>query len=227
MTREEFERDFYSRTLAYLPGFRADPRPVIVTIGEAGHSGPGHALVASLANQLARAHRRLIFCGDLDRPLQFRDPFGAKTLREATIGQALAINPFIEMTESPEPDVRDALLTIGIAAPAELRVGCLGWCALFGEEVDVDPEDEALLGAALASSMAAAVAFHRQLGVGGAPDGSYSLWDYGRQSRRKARLQRPDRRRNDPAGGCGCGRVRLGLLAPCVRARIAPDGRRR
>lgn len=182
MTRDEFERDFYSRTLAYLPGFEADPRPVVVTIGGGAHSAPGHALAASLVNQLARAHRWLLICGDLDQRLQFRDPFGAQTLRQATVGLALAINPFIEVEEARELDGREPLLTIGIGAPAELQVGCNGWCALFGEGVEVEMGSNSLLGAALASSMAAAVAFHRQRGIGGVPAGSYSLWDFGRQS---------------------------------------------
>lgn len=182
MTREEFERDFNSRTLAYIPDFAADTRAVVVAIGAQAHNEPGHALLSALVNQLARAHRRLVFIGDLDRPLLSHDPLGATSLREATIGQALAINPFIEVAHADRIATDDVLISIGIGCNAELRVGAEGWCATFGDNVVVNPSRTSLLGAALASSLAAATAFHRQLGKSDLPHGCYSLWEFGQAS---------------------------------------------
>ena len=181
MTREEFERDFHSRTLAYLGEFGADPHAVVVAIGEGGNNEPGHALASALANLLARAHRRLTFVGDLDQPLLCRDPLGAATLHEATVGRVLAINPFIEV-DCAEEIPKDELISIGIGCAAELRVGADRWCALFGDSAHVNPDRTSLLGAALAAPLAAATAFHRQLGRPGLPVGSYSLWESGKQS---------------------------------------------
>ena len=182
MTREEFERDFHSRTLSYLGEFAADPRAVVVAVGESAHSEPGHALLAALANLLARAHRRLIFVGDLYQPLLCRDPLGASTLHEVTVERALSINPFIAVDRANQIPSENVLISIGIDYAAELRIGANGWCALFGASATVDPGRTSLLGAALAAPLAAAVAFHRQLGTSGLPDGSYSLWESGKQS---------------------------------------------
>lgn len=183
MTQADFERDFYSRTLAYLPEFIADPRAVVVVLGESAHTPTGHALVAALANQLARAHKRLLFVGDLNRELLCRNPFGAATLHEATVGLAVAINPFIDATAAANtPAEADVLLSIGIGCTADLRVGASGWCALFGDEATIDDVPTSLLGAAYASVLAAGVAFHRQVGRLELPNGSYSLWEYGASS---------------------------------------------
>jgi ThiF family len=182
VTHEEFEGDFHSRTLAYLGAFAADSRAVVVVIGADAHNEPGHALVSGLANLLARAHRRLVFVGDLERPLLHHDPLGATTLHDATIGRALAINPFIDIEHPDQIPTDDVLISIGIGCDADLRVGAHQWCALFGEDASVDASRTSLLGAALASGLTAAVAFHRQLGRPGRPEGSYSLWEAGRQS---------------------------------------------
>jgi hypothetical protein len=182
MTREEFENQFNSRTLAYIPDFAADTRAVVVAIGADAHNEPGHALIAALTNQLARAHRRLIFVGDVDRPLLSRDPLRGKSLYDATIGCALSINPFVEVDHADRMPTNDVLISIGIGCDAELRVGADRWCATFGGAAGIDATRTSLLGAALASSLAAAAAFHRQLGNTELPEGSYSLWESGRQS---------------------------------------------
>jgi ThiF family len=180
--RATFEREFNSRTLAYHPEFVADERAVVVVIGAAAESEPGHALAAALANLLSRAHRRVVFVGDLDRPFVGREPLGAKTLREATIERALSINPFIDVAEMTEIPSEDVLISIGLGADAELRVGARGWCALLGDGVVIDAARTTLLGVALAAALTASVAFHRQLGHEELPEGSYSLWEYGTKS---------------------------------------------
>jgi hypothetical protein len=178
MTPQEFAKQFNSRTIAFLPSYADDGRPVVVAIGNTAHNPAGHLLASALTNQLARAHRRLLFIGDLDRSLLCPSPFGHSTLREATVGLAREINPLIdtaELTAIPS----DALISIGLSASAELEVGATGWCALFGSGASISDSHETLLGAGLASALVAATAFHRLRGIGGAPHGSYSLWKGG------------------------------------------------
>jgi ThiF family len=180
--RATFEREFNWRTLAYHPEFVADQRAVVVAIGERTDGEAGHALAAALANLLSRAHRRIIFVGNLDRRFIGHEPLGAKTLREATVERALSINPFIDVAEMDAIPSEDVLISIGLGADAELRVGGRGWCALFGDDVAIDEARTTLLGVALAASLTASVTFHRQLGRKELPEGSYSLWEYGRRS---------------------------------------------
>jgi ThiF family len=179
MTREEFEREFNSRTLAYHPEYRADDRPVVVVFGESADSAPGHLLLTSLANQLARAHRRLVFVGDLDRALKCTDVFGLETLEAATVGLARTINPFIEATAERERPAGEALITVGVGADAELTLGCDRWLAHIGTSATVESSATSMLGAALASIIGSAATFHRAIGQGTLPHGAYSAWEYG------------------------------------------------
>jgi hypothetical protein len=179
VTREEFEREFNSRTLAYLPGFKADDRAVVVSIGEGASSEPGHALAISLINMLARAHRRILVVGDLERRVLCRAPLGGDSLYDATIDLARAINPFIEV-EMSERVPTDRLVHIGIGDPtAELPLGADGWLAMVGAGAAVAPGHWTLPGAGLAACVGAAVAFNRARGVEGLPSGAFSLWEYG------------------------------------------------
>jgi ThiF family len=182
VTREQFEREFNSRTLAYHPDFIADDRAVVVAIGDQAHNEPNHALLITLANLLARAHRRLIFVGDLDQQLRCIDPLGSTTLRAASVERAVAINPFIDAAETHEIPATDVLLSIGIGCAADLRASADGWRATFGLNATTDPGRTSIIGASLAAALAANAAFHRQLGRRQLPNGSYSLWDYGRAS---------------------------------------------
>lgn len=180
MTREEFESEFNSRTLAYHPEYKADDRPVVVVYGEAANSPAGHLLMTSLANQLARAHRRLVFVGDLDCALKCADPFGLETLEGATVGLARAINPFIDATVGGHwLSDDDALITIGVGGDAALTLGCSGWLAHVGRTATVEPGPTSMLGAALASVIGAATAFHMAIGHNTLPRGSYSAWELG------------------------------------------------
>jgi hypothetical protein len=60
--------------------------------------------------------------------------------------------------------------------------GTCGSCAVFGDDVMIDKAQTTLLGFALAASLTASVAFHRQLGHQERPEGSHSPWEYGRRS---------------------------------------------
>ena len=183
MKREAFEQGFHSRTLAYQPGFRTDSRPVVVAVGSEAHSTPGHVLLLGLVNLLARAHQHIVVVGDLNGDLMCRDPFHHRRLETAVLGLASGINPFIEVDVARTAPRTEPLISIGIAAPADVRVGCEGWTALFGETVEVGREATSMPGAILAACLGAATAFHRQLGVPAVPTGPYSLWEYVRNSR--------------------------------------------
>jgi ThiF family protein len=181
MSREHFLSEFGSRTAAYLDGVDLHTRPVAIVIGEGAHSVAGHTLLAALVNQLARAHRRLVLIGDLDRAMLARDPFGARDLRAATRGLARTINPFIEIEQLAEVPA-DALLRLAVGvkpAAGELGVGCSGWCATFGPQAEVIDTPAAVWGAALASCIAAASAFQLMCGREFRPLDSYSLWGGG------------------------------------------------
>lgn len=178
MTAEEFDQEFNSRTLAYTRDFRSDDRPVVVAIGDGAHNAVGHLLAASLTNMLARAHRRLVFVGDLEREFVGRNPFGHRTLAEATVGFARAINPHIDVVQlDAEPTSR--LVSIGVGAAADLRLGADGWCAIIGPQAEVPDDPGSFLGAGLAAILAAASAFHMAIGHEGITEGTFSLWEGG------------------------------------------------
>ena len=182
MTREQFETEFNSRTIAYHPDYRSDDRPVVIVVGGAADSEPGHVLAVALVNLLARAHRRIAVVGDLHRPLRCFDHFRLGTLHGATVGLASAINPFIDITAGGRAPDGNRLLTIGTAADGDLRLGCDGWTAVTGGGAEVDPRRTSILGAALAACLGAGTAFHRLIGADEKPVGHFSLWDYARAS---------------------------------------------
>src|SRR5262249_4710226 len=42
---EQFQADFDSRTLAYIPGFTHGAKPLVINVGSAAHTPAGHALL--------------------------------------------------------------------------------------------------------------------------------------------------------------------------------------
>src|ERR1700737_4066009 len=138
MPQGEFEREFNARTRAYHPEYRADDRAVVVVVSDEANCEPGHALLVALVNQLARAHRRLVLVGNLDRPLQCADHFGFKTVSEATAGFARAINPFIDVQVASDVPSAKTLISLGVGnAGSELDLGADGWLALLGNQAHV------------------------------------------------------------------------------------------
>ena len=182
MNRDEFHRGLNSRTLAYLPEFKADARPVVLFLGESGYSFPGQVLLLGLVNMLARAHQRIIVVGDVKADLLGRDPFGHRGLEGAITHLATGVNPVIEFDAVEKPPPHEPLITLGLAVPAEQRIGCAGWTATFGEDAAIGGDRGSITGAILAACLGAATAFHRQVGRSGRPEGVYSLWDYGAAS---------------------------------------------
>lgn len=183
-SRARFEQALESRTLAYLPGFRDDGRPLVVALGSDARCAAGHALALCIVNQLARAHRRIVVVGGADAPLECRSPFGHQTIGEATVGLAKAINPFVEATEAArlEGGIARGGLIIGIgrAPHAHLRLGADGFIATTGRGARIVDRPASVWGALLAACLGASAAFHDAAGRGRAlPDGRFSLWELG------------------------------------------------
>lgn len=188
MTREEFEAAFDARTLAYLPGFQHATDPLVIVVGEAAHTPAGHCLLVTLSNLVARAHRRLVYVGDLEKQLLCPDVFDARTLASATAGLALSINPSIDVDVAASMPGRQ-LLSIGIGVKEEPRVdlelGCDGWLAILEADASVGEDRTSIWGALLAAVLGANAAFHSILGGGDARPGTFSLWDYVRRGGRQ------------------------------------------
>ena len=184
MNREQFEAAFDSRTLAYLPGFEQATDPLVIAVGEVAHTPAGHSLVVALTNLVARAHRRLIFVGDLEKRLLCHDVFGAQTLEMATVGLARAINPFVDVDSTTEIPMR-RLLSIGIGVRGESRVdlelGCDGWLAILGARAPLADNGASIWGALLAAVLGANVAFRSIFSRPELRSGTFSLWDYARE----------------------------------------------
>jgi hypothetical protein len=176
--QENFERQFHSRTLAYLPGYRDDGRPVVVEFSPSAHCPAGHALAHALFNLLARAHASIVVVGDLDRPLLCRTLFGSGTLAQATIGLARSINPYIKITTATTAP-RERLISLGIGpARADLDLGADGWVAVLGDGARVDDRLESRIGGSLAACLGSYAAFAKLTGTGQLPPGRWSAWDF-------------------------------------------------
>ncbi len=181
MTRDEFERQFDSRTVLYADTYRPDPRPVVVGFGPDIHTPAGHLLLTALCNLLARAHRRIALVGDLTGGLLCGDAFSSRRLEAATAGLITAIHPFRDVVVTARVPDCDPLLRIGLGCVAgswDVRVGARGWMADFGTAAETI-EPDALWGAALAACLAANCAFQRQLDRPVAIDGTFNLWERG------------------------------------------------
>ena len=179
MNDRQFREELESATLTYQPRFRADDRPVVVSLNEGGESPAAHALLCGLVNQLARTHRRLVLVGDLERPLLCHDPFGKQSLAEASAGNALEINPVISVDVVERAPQSEAVAHISIGGDAGMALGCEGWRALTGQGAQVGEDIADLWGAMLASTLGAWFAFSRLLGEEPSFGESYSLWHYG------------------------------------------------
>jgi hypothetical protein len=180
MTPEEFQTQFQSRSLAYVPGLHVDRRPVVIALGRNATSVPAHAMALTLTNLLARSHPRLVVIGKLDEPFRGRAPFGTATLANATVGLARAINPFVEVEVAQAiPDER--LVSFGIEAElgVDIPLGCEGWLAKLGEGAIVDSDLASIWGAMLASIYASQASFNLMRGGDSNIAGVYSLWGWG------------------------------------------------
>lgn len=188
ITREEFEAAFDSRTLAYLPGFEHAKDPLVIEVGEAAHTPAGHCLLMTLSNLVARAHRRLVYVGNLEKQLMCPDVFDAQNLASATAGLARSINPYIDVDVTATMPRRQ-LLSIGIGvqlgSSVDLELGCDGWLAILGANASIGEDRTSIWGAFLAAVLGANAAFHSVLGQREARPATFSLWDYVREGRRQ------------------------------------------
>ena len=175
--RAAFEREFHSRTVAYLPGFRDAGRPVVIVLGADAHGPAGHALAHALVNQLARAHRSLVLVGDLDHEFLCPTLFGCATLREATVELALAINPYIDVAVAPDAAISGRLLSLGVgSAGADIDLGADRWYATLGPTATIGADRTSIIGACLAACLGAHAAFAELTGMGAPALGKWSAW---------------------------------------------------
>lgn len=196
--RAKFEAQFHSRTLAYHPAFADDGRAVVIRFGESAHTAAGHALAHTLINLLARAHRRIVIVGDLDRPLLCASMFAPRTLHQATVGLARSINPYIEIDTGDPPSAGDTLVSFGIGnAGAQYDLGANRWVAHVGEGTITD-SPTSIVGASLAACFGSYIAFNARIGRGPIDKGSFSAWDY---------LTTPDAQGPELEGRLDVGRV--------------------
>ena len=157
-------------------------------VGEAAHTPAGHSLLVTLSNLVARAHRRLVFVGNVEHQLLCADVFAAGTLAASTAGLARTINPFIDVDMTARPPAR-SLLSIGVGvdrrSAVDLALGCDGWLAHLGADASIGADGGSVWGASLAAVLAANPAIHRALGRGQVQPGTLSLWDYTRPNGRQ------------------------------------------
>jgi hypothetical protein len=182
MKNPDFAEQLEAATLAYQPGFRADDRAVVIVAGEEAECPAGDALLCGLANQVARTHRRLVLVGDLQRPLLCGDPFGARSVIEATAGNVKMINPLIEVDVVERIPQSEASSLISVGRGRGTPVGSSGWLATAGPDAQIGQSPGDIWGAMYASALGAWFAFMRMLGRDPRLAGSYSLWRHGRLS---------------------------------------------
>jgi hypothetical protein len=180
VNEREFGEKLEAATLAYQPGFRSDDRPVVIEVGVDAETPAGDVLLCALVNQLARTHRQLVLVGDLQRPLLCRDPFGAQTVVDATVGNATAINPLIAVEVVEKAPQTEAIARFAIGGGAGMALGSSGWLALAGEDAHVGEAESDIWGAMYASVLGAWFAFGRQIDGNPRLSGSYSAWHYGK-----------------------------------------------
>jgi molybdopterin/thiamine biosynthesis adenylyltransferase len=159
-----------------------DGRPVVIVLGHGAHTAAGHALAHSLINLLARAHKRLVIVGELDRPLLCPSLFGFRTVEHATVGLARAINPYIEIETRAHAPL-DRLISLGVgAADADVNLGADRWIALVGADAAITDSPTSVIGGSLAACLGSYAAFSAVTGTGSPPIGCWSAWDHLRSS---------------------------------------------
>lgn len=179
MSPDDFIDEFFSRTNAYA-GIGRLNTPIVVSFGAAADTRPGHLLLLSLINQLARAHLKIAIVGDLSSSLLSPSLVRGSSLGDACTQLARAINPHIQFEVFPDPPNTDFCIGLGVGARAETRLGYQGWHAhVDGESCPTADDDGSLIGAAFSSVLGASIAFRRSLSLPTALKGTYSLWEYG------------------------------------------------
>lgn len=183
----EFYRRRDLRTRAYTEGKLHPNRPVVIGAGpDASQSQAGQFLLLTLANLLARAHRRIIFAlVDVeDVQLLMAGPADTSSLEEALVDIAEEINPCGHFSVRDRPPDGQALkVGVGARAPKGFQwyVGAKGSIGLLARD-PVPISDHfgpgTLRGAGLAACLAASVPFQMAHDVSLRPR-KISAWNYG------------------------------------------------
>lgn len=183
----EFYRRRDLRTRAYTAGEIQTGRLVVIGAGpDAIRSEAGQFLLLTLANLLARVHRRIIFVlsGAGDGELLAATSSDARSLQEALVGVAEEIDPCGHYSvRDHSPDAEALRVGVGTEAPHGFRwhVGAKGSIAQLAREpvpIDDDFGPGTLRGAGLAACLAASVPFHLAHDVSLRPR-KLSAWNYG------------------------------------------------
>lgn len=168
---QRFYRERNRRRDEYLGGTMLGAAPIHVTVGrDALRARAGQIAVLSLANLLARAHRRVAFRlvgGDVER--QVPVPFGAARTVGGTIEAVMAaVDPWGEFVVATA-SAADDMVTLGVGADLD---GCAGWYIGADRalgQVDLSPvpvmdAPGTVRGAGAAACLGAAAVFVHQLG---------------------------------------------------------------
>lgn len=182
----EFYRLRDLRTRAYTTGEIQPSRPVVIGAGpDATRSVAGQFLLLTLANLLARVHRRIIFVlsGAGDGELLTAGPSDASSLQEALVDVAEEIDPCGHFSvRDPPPDAEALRVGVGADAPDGFRwhVGAKGSIAILAREPVPIADDfgpGTLRGAGLAACLAASVPFQVAHDIPLRPH-KLSAWNY-------------------------------------------------
>lgn len=179
---EEFYRSRDQRTLEYLNAPVQTGVSVYVEIDAAAcGSEPGQLALLSLANQLARVHRRITFAlADPAVPVVARTPFPGRSLGEVLLATVEAIDPCGEFSIGSAPPA--PCVSIGIGE--KVRAG-LGWyigarrsiAYLQHSPIELTPDPGTLRGAALAACLGCSAVLRTVLGLQTTPR-VLSAWNF-------------------------------------------------
>ena len=141
--------------------------PVGLVVGaDAAETVAGQLATLALVNMLARVHRTLVVKVP-DVPLAVRSTLTVATdISQAVLGTAKAINPYIDVVEAGSLDGVPTLgIGVGVASGLDGYLVVDGWSGgVAGVPSAMGGGERSILGAGMASCLAAAFLFHRARG---------------------------------------------------------------
>jgi ThiF family len=178
--------EFYSlrdlRTVEYVGTRPFNAHPVHIAIDDKTATTPaGQLALLALANQLARAHRRITFgLGTPSIPLAVNVPFATGALGETLLSTVERIDPCGEFRLGAPPNKRVVSLGLGseVGAGFDWYIGADRAISRLAKlPVGFSNAASTLRGAGLASCLGAAAIFRTMIGLETVPR-SVSAWNY-------------------------------------------------